>query len=226
MCFLTGKGSGKAGTAGCSADQGTGILSPVTAADAQAWTASKVSGSSWMHVMPRMCSNVACTSTVNHLEESIYAGLGPIPTYRPGWSSRCFPPRWLPQPGLCLSLPRLQREPPTTCHKIIAGRAVQLSSKLDFEKGSSECREEVAKQMDSALAMGDRSAVIWQVCYRKGSIHQRTPAPSTISLAVPCPTNWKLGPFSPSVPFQGQIHAYGAASCLLDSPGRAILPGS
>ena len=44
MCFLTGKGSGKAGTTGCSAGQETGTILPVTAADTQGWTASKVSG--------------------------------------------------------------------------------------------------------------------------------------------------------------------------------------
>lgn len=60
------KGVGKLGP---QAAQGTGTAFRLPAEDARGWTASEVSGCSWMRLVPQKHSSVACTSMVLRLEK-------------------------------------------------------------------------------------------------------------------------------------------------------------
>ena len=169
-----------------------------------------------MHLTPQMHSNVACTSTVNHPGESTCRTLA-----NPDSSAMLEQPL-LPTPVAAAALlmlvmtsdPRLQREPPTMCHKISAGKAIQLSSKLDFKKVHLNAGNKLPNKHTQLWIRDTTQQLFVKSATEMEAFHQSTNSPSTISLLIYCPENWKLGPFSLSVPFLGQLHPYGAASCL------------
>lgn len=188
---------------------------PVTAADAHGWAASEASGEARCS-----CRTATCTSVVNQPGEGTHrTSAGPV-------LSATLEQPLLPTPVAAAALlslvitnnPSLQREPPTT--KISADKVIQLSTKGDFKKVRPNAGKTLSNK-HAQLWVWNTTEQLCHSCGRKQSISPGYQPPSTISLLVHCPPNWKLGPFSLSVPFPGGFHPDGAVSCL---PRHAELP--
>lgn len=179
-----------------------------------------------MHLKPQMHSKTACTSMVNHLGESTCRTLA-NPDLPATLEQPLLPTLVAAAALLTLVITsdlRLQREPPTMCHKILADKVIQLSSKLDFKKVHLNAGKKLSNKCTQLWMRDTAQQLFVKPATEMEAFHQSTNPPNTISLLIHCPENGKLGPFSLSVPFQGQFHAYGAVRLLpryvFNSPGQ------
>lgn len=173
-----------------------------------------------MHLMPQMANNVACRSTVNQLGESARRTFWLILIYQPCWNSHCFPPRRLQQPCLrsfvITSNPRLQREPPTTCHKISVDKVIQLSSKLDFKKVHLNAGKKLSNKCTQLWVRDATQQLFVESATEMEKFHQSTNPPQYHQPARSLPQKLETWALRSQRSLPGAVSPfYGAVSCLL-----------
>lgn len=168
---------------------------------------------SWVQLMPQMHSNLhehgkaawgKHTQDFGRSRPNSHAGAAPA-SHAGGSSS----------PAIACNYKQSESSKGTTHHKISADKVIQLSSKGDFKKVHPNAGKTLSNKRAQLWVWNTNTTEqLCHSCYRKRSDSAGYHPPSTISLLIHCPQNWKFGPFSLSDPFPRGLHPDGAVSCL------------